>query len=155
MQSPREGELMLEKQHFYFGLVLMALGGCSNQTNQPAKDEATTASVETQRLTDANDTANAELSKCYEKHDADCAKEEAALDAAQSKLDKQIDMEFAETDKEIDKIAARADCIKKELGTKFDDASSPEITAARKKCGIDDPADVEEQLREQRERLSR
>jgi hypothetical protein len=65
------------------------------------------------------------------------------------------DSSTAKIVKEMADREDRAACIKKELGARFDDATLPEILAARKACGINDPADAEEKLREQRERLSR
>ena len=91
------------------------------------------------------DAALAARSTCYEAGNADCAVEEAVVAEMQEKWETLVDAEFRAIDSKID-------CIAKRTGTSNDISV---ILSARKKCGITDPQNFEEQLRKQRERLSK
>ncbi len=134
------------------GFVVMMIAAVNAPQTPPEMAVTTSGAVEVEAsqsnaFTEAED-AFAALALCKEAPDADCTDQEAAAVAAQAAWEKQVD----EVSTEIDR---NADCIKRELGERFDNADISETLEARRKCGMNDPVDAEEQLREQRERLSR
>jgi hypothetical protein len=99
----------------------------------------------------------AAIDACYEAATTEAAT--AHCDAQwrtwSDRMERQADAAGARADREIAEINRRSDCIRRELGERYDNANSVEISAARRRCGINDPENMEQLLREQRERLSR
>lgn len=99
----------------------------------------------------------AAIDACYDAATTDTATAacDARLDALYARLDAEGEKNAEEMERTIAEFNRRSECIKRELGEQYDNANSIEITAARRRCGINGPSNAEEQLREQRERLSR
>jgi hypothetical protein len=138
------------------GFVVMMAAAVNAPPSQP---EPTIADATNQGggMIDPALRESAAIDACYDAANTDAAK--AICDAQFAKLNARLDAEGKKNAKEMERAIVRFDrrseCIKRELGASFDTANQREITAARHRCGINDPENTEELLREQRERLSR
>jgi hypothetical protein len=119
----------------------------SPTTNQPRGQVTVTERPKSAAFANA-EAAYLALSQCEVEPNADCSQEAAAAEVAGAAWDRRVD----EISTEVD---GRADCIRRELGDRFNESSISDTLEARSKCGIEDPSDAEVQLREQRERRFR